>query len=502
MDSEPNASDDSGDLVLGLEGHLPDRLPCGSVSALFLIGYCYHPEKAVTRLEVVSDDLSFEVENMNMPRPDVASVQEPPVERALLSGFWASVPLTAPLFPGTIRIGLRAGLEDGSEIDVPAVSIEAVEEVPIYQPEKPLSAPGLAICMATYEPDPDLFSVQIESIRNQTATDWICLISDDCSGPESLAKILDEVGGDPRFIVSPSPERLGFYRNFERSLKMVPPSVELIALSDQDDRWYPDKLESLRSGIGPAHLIYSDQRLTDASGAVLAETLWIGRRNNHTNLASMIIANTVTGAASMFRRRLLDQLLPFPDPPGWQFHDQWISMTALSTGDIAYLDRPLYDYVQHRGAILGQVSGEFEGRRGIVDRLKDRLRPWKSVSTGWRAAYFFDVLRVQNQAATLIARSRDTMPPDKLKVLRRFENADRSRATIVWLLLRPLRSLAGRTETLGTESEFARGLLWRRLTSIRSRRSSGSADAGPDASVPPGGPGNYGSGRLKRWRAG
>ena len=41
--------------------------------------------------------------------------------------------------------------------------------------------------------------------------------------------------------------------------------------------------------------------------------------------------------------------------------------------------------------------------------------------------------------------------------------ADRSAAACAWLAARPLRVLAGRTETLGSESELVRGLLWRRL---------------------------------------
>ena len=59
---------------------------------------------------------------------------------------------------------------------------------------------------------------------------------------------------------------MGFYRNFERALGMVPAEAELIALSDQDDRWYPDKLSSLRAALGGSRLAYSDARLVDREG--------------------------------------------------------------------------------------------------------------------------------------------------------------------------------------------------------------------------------------------
>ena len=104
----------------------------------------------------------------------------------------------------------------------------------------------------------------------------------------SIERLVED---DERFVVSRAEERGGFYRNFERALGMVPARAELVALCDQDDRWYPDKLATLRRSIGSAQLVYSDQRLVTSDGRVLRETLWKGRRNNHTNFASLVIAN-------------------------------------------------------------------------------------------------------------------------------------------------------------------------------------------------------------------
>ena len=50
---------------------------------------------------------------------------------------------------------------------------------------------------------------------------------------------------------------------------------------------------------------------------------------------------------------MIERALPFPAGPGWDFHDHWLALVALSLGDVAYVDRPLYDYVQHPGAVLG-----------------------------------------------------------------------------------------------------------------------------------------------------
>jgi hypothetical protein len=49
---------------------------------------------------------------------------------------------------------------------------------------------------------------------------------------------------------------------------------------------------------------------------------------------------------------------------------------AMAMGELAYVNRPLYDYVQHRGAILGQVaagsatSPRFKRRPGLRSRVR------------------------------------------------------------------------------------------------------------------------------------
>ena len=183
---------------------------------------------------------------------------------------------------------------------------------------------------------------------------------------------------------------------------------------------------------------------------MLRETLWKGRRNNHTDLVSLLVANSVTGAAALFRREVAELALPFPDTPGLPFHDHWIGLVALAAGDVAYVDRPLYDYVQHAGAFFGAVT------HGAGDE-RTRFAPLR----GGRAAYFRGYLPRVVLAETLLARC--SIAPAKRRALRRFVAADRSAAACAWLAARPLRVLAGRTETLGSESELVRGLLWRRL---------------------------------------
>jgi len=218
-----------------------------------------------------------------------------------------------------------------------------------------LKRPELAICLAAYEPKAALWRRQLTSLRAQTHQDWVCLIQDDASSPAAYARLRAGVRGDRRFVLRRNSRRLGFYRNFETALGRVPSGVRYVALCDQDDRWHPGKLANsmdLLQSSG-AHLVHANMRLVDAQGRVLAPGNWIAGANARVDLESLCLANIVTGAGAVFRAELLEQALPFPAGPGPLYHDHWLALVALSLGDLAYLDTPQWDYVQHGTNTLG-----------------------------------------------------------------------------------------------------------------------------------------------------
>jgi glycosyltransferase involved in cell wall biosynthesis len=323
--------------------------------------------------------------------------------------------------------------------------------------------PPVAIAMATHEPAADLLQRQVESLREQTHRNWICAVSDDASSDTAVAALEAAVGEDARFRVSRSDRRLGFYRNFERALGMVSREAELVAFADQDDRWHPDKLATLVHEIRDAQLVYSDARAVRPDGSVISPTLWRERHNNHTNFASLLFANTVTGAAAAFRRDLLDLLLPFPDAPGKPYHDHWTALVALAAGRLAYVDRPLLDYVQHPSAVLGAEAIEAAPTINRRARLGRLARDPAGARERWREAYEEEWLRVAAFAHALDERLGDRLRPQDRRVLDRVTRGERSPLTVAWLAGRPLRSLTGRNETRGFEHRLLRGLLWRRF---------------------------------------
>src|SRR4051794_23522786 len=371
---------------VAIESGLPASLPPERPTAVFLEGRA----PGVRHLELLVDGVAHRPAAQRMPRVDLG-------ERC---GWWGIVPLPGRAAGEEIVLAARA---DGGETELARISVQERGQSPFLHegghPSPNVKERGLspiAVCMATYEPDRELFARQVESIRAQTDTDWVCVISDDASGPEALAGMREVLGDDERFLLSPAPERQVFYRNFERALSLAPPDATLVALADQDDAWYPDKLATLRAALGDAPLVYSDQRLVKRDGSVIRETLWKGRRPNHESMMSLLVAGGVTGAAMLMRREVADLAVPFPDTPGMDFHDHWLALVALAVGDIAYVDRPLYDYVQHESAVFGG-----EARRTPLDDQSRGMR--------WRAAYFGGYVQRAVYARALLARCGDRM---------------------------------------------------------------------------------------------
>ena len=481
------------ELTVRLDTELPDSLPVGRGTAIFCLGACFHPGEQLRGLEILVDGEARRPAAWRMPRLDLHRLAAEPGPGWYRSGFWATLPIEARDRAGAIELGVSARLESGRHATAPLGRIEVVE------PEAPprlvrAGADTIVVCMATFEPDIELFRAQMASLRAQTDTDWVCLIGDDSSAPERFDQIRAEVDGDARFVLSRSPRNLGYYRNFERVLGLAPREAKLIALSDHDDRWHPAKLEVLRRSLGSAQLVYSDQRLVDPNGRLLRDTLWKGRRNNHTNLTSLLVANTITGAATLFRREVAERALPFPDPPGWQFHDHWLGLVALASGDVAYVDRPLYDYVQHPGAVVGKAVGARDRPRPGRGGLRGFLR-------GGRAQYFYGYVARELLAHALLVRCGPVLSARKRRALERFTAAPRSPLAFAWLAGRPLR----RPHRLQRDARHGvRARPWHRVAAPHRRAYGAPRDAGPLALrgvLPAARCRNPGQERLARWRA-
>jgi glycosyltransferase involved in cell wall biosynthesis len=444
-------------------------------TVLYLWGWAFAGHSGLQSVRVRRGTVVQEISDVALPRPEVCERYR--TDSNFLSGFEGLLFMEKPSADGDADITLEADFSDGTSESFPLESpvprkanLAILPAVHAQLDALAAAAPRIAICMGTYNPPSALFRKQIESLRAQTLKDWVCIVSDDCSAPTAFNEICELIGDDPRFIISRNTERLGITDNFEHTLKYVLSGCKYVAFADQDDKWRADKLEKLAGFLdsNPAvDLVYSDMRIVDREGKVIAPTYWTTRRNSYSDLTSLFLANTVTGAASMFRRELLKVALPFPYSPGRIFHDHWVACVAAANSSIAYVDEPLYDYVQHPDQDIGHTAPRLSALlrdTKLLLHILDALGSPKLYEGLNKDIYFCDVIRLRLMAATLIARlaAGDEMRLGRrLVALRRVYNLGNSSRSVLLLLWRGMLRFGRRSETIGAELYLLRGLAWR-----------------------------------------
>lgn len=199
----------------------------------------------------------------------------------------------------------------------------------------------ISIAMATYN-GARYLPEQLASFSAQTRLPDELVICDDGSTDETVA-VIEQFSRDAPFAVRlfRNDTNLGFVRNFEKALTLC--NGELIFLSDQDDVWFADKLQTVEA-IFEAHpaiqVVINDQEITDAelnpSGVTKLGN--VRKAGSNDDLFK-------TGCCSAMRHEWRDYVLPIP--PSAPAHDIWINRPANLLGARYVISEALQYYRRH-----------------------------------------------------------------------------------------------------------------------------------------------------------
>src|ERR1700723_2014959 len=133
----------------------------------------------------------------------------------------------------------------------------------------------ISVALCTYNGERFLRH-QLESIQQQTRLPDELVVCDDRSTDQTFA-IVREFAARVSFpiVIVQNPETLGSARNFEKAIRLC--TGDLIALSDQDDLWYPNRLQRSEHEFiahPQAGLVFSDADVIDEQNRPLGATLW------------------------------------------------------------------------------------------------------------------------------------------------------------------------------------------------------------------------------------
>ena len=298
---------------------------------------------------------------------------------------------------------------------------------------------------------------QLRSILDQTDPAAEVVVCDDGSTDGTLDAI-DAVAKrhrGPTDIRIESTTRIGgVTANFDRAIGAC--RGDVIALSDQDDRWHPNRLAATRANLPADHgprLVFANAALIDGDGAPLRGSLHENLRLSKRERASirsgrafevLLRRNLVTGAATAFTRSLYDLATPFPE--SW-VHDEWLAIIAAALGEVVLLDERLIDYRLHGGNQIGVADP------GAASRLGRMLQP-----RGERYA------RLRRRSADLVERLESlAAPTDALAHARAKLDFETTRAAYPRSRLRRLGPVLRRL----ANGSYARYSSQRRLDAVR-----------------------------------
>lgn len=204
------------------------------------------------------------------------------------------------------------------------------------------------IAMATYNGGLYL-AQQINSICNQTFTDWRLFIRDDGSRDDTVSIILKYASEDSRIIfISDSLGGLGVSMNFAEVILHC--TAPYTMLADQDDIWAKDKIEKSVEYIqrhekyGRAVLVFSNSTLTNSDLSIKYGLNY--KMDTIPSLESFIFHNAgYQGANMIFNSILREKLFPFLERS--KVHDYHISLIGLLMGDVYFLGESLMLYRRH-----------------------------------------------------------------------------------------------------------------------------------------------------------
>jgi hypothetical protein len=259
-----------------LDKDLPDLLFLGKGQVFHLSGWAFSPGRAISSVIFSFQGHQQKFDQIRIPRMDIYSyvssagrIKRKDMPRLLRAGFAGYMSISPEGTGQKQAAEVKVLFSDGTASVIWSKEIRLLEPSSYFSPvdvnwPAAASGPPVAICMTTFNPEKESFSKQIESIRQQMFRNWICIISDDASRPEKLEEITGVLGADKRFHLIRNDKNRGFYGNNEQVMRYVPEDAVYVALSDQDDVWYPEKLAASVDFLEDhreCDLVYSDMRI-------------------------------------------------------------------------------------------------------------------------------------------------------------------------------------------------------------------------------------------------
>lgn len=210
----------------------------------------------------------------------------------------------------------------------------------------------ISVCIATHNAEKYILE-QLGSILPQLSANDEVIISDDGS-KDGTVSLIESLHDDRIRIlhyeqkVNYSKKKLSSYyyatSNFYNALLAA--KGDVIFLSDQDDRWYGNKVKISLSYLQDCDIVCSNFSIMDGHGTLLQREFWEQGRFSQMNILQVLKYLPFRGCCLAFKKEVLENAFPFPE--ALFLHDCWIGLNAVFSGfRYKFIDTPLILYRRH-----------------------------------------------------------------------------------------------------------------------------------------------------------
>jgi glycosyltransferase involved in cell wall biosynthesis len=282
---------------------------------------------------------------------------------------------------------------------------------------KPTYRP-IEILLATFNGE-QMIKPQLDSLLRQTHQDWLLLAHDDGSTDSTPAILKEYESRYPeKFFLFDDGVRTGGAKNNFAHL-MSKSTAPYVMFCDQDDIWFPDKIESTLALMkeiesacpGRPVLVHTNLEVVDARLNTISKSMFQTHRISMApDLRELLIRNNVAGCTMMINRVALQTSLPMPDEA--LMHDWWVALKVLSNdGRIGFIEKPTMYYRQHGSNVSGAVKMNL--RKHFFEALspRDLYQDWKAVLLQARSIKRISMLNLLTMKIRLFLRKRIRSAP-------------------------------------------------------------------------------------------
>ena len=225
----------------------------------------------------------------------------------------------------------------------------------------------VSVALASYNGE-KYIEEQVKSILNNLKENDELIISDDGSTDDTL-KLIDDIK-DKRIKLLKGPKK-GLKKNFENAIKNT--TGEYIFLSDQDDIWMENKVDTVLEYFESNPkliLIQHDAIVIDEKQDILFSS-FSEHRKVKTGVIKNLIKNSYHGCCMAFKKELINEIIPIPEYI--YLHDEWIGIIAELNGKTTFIKEKLIKYRRH-----SQNASSFK-HLSVGEMIKNRYNYTKAV---------------------------------------------------------------------------------------------------------------------------